>query len=68
MKANPSPELLTILNANGVTHFDVASIAEVRLVREALPGADVLGQQQRPVICVSHGLALTNTRISTHRW
>ncbi len=39
VKANPSPELLQILWDNGITHFDVASIAEVRLVRELLPQA-----------------------------
>ncbi len=39
VKANPSPELLTILWDAGVKHYDVASIAEVRLVREALPEA-----------------------------
>ena len=39
MKANPSPELLQILWDAGITHFDVASIAEVRLVRELLPAA-----------------------------
>jgi ornithine decarboxylase len=39
VKANPSPDLLQILWDNGVTHFDVASIAEVRLVRTALPQA-----------------------------
>ena len=39
VKANPSPELLQVLWENGVTHYDVASIAEVRLVREALPQA-----------------------------
>ena len=39
VKANPSPELLQILWDNGVTHYDVASIAEVRLVRQTLPGA-----------------------------
>jgi ornithine decarboxylase len=39
VKANPSPDLLQILWAAGVTHFDVASIAEVRLVRSLLPGA-----------------------------
>ena len=39
VKANPSPELLAILWESGVTHFDVASIAEVRLVREMLPEA-----------------------------
>jgi ornithine decarboxylase len=37
VKANPSPELLQILWDSGITHFDVASIAEVRLVREVLP-------------------------------
>ena len=29
VKANPSPELLQILWDNGITHYDVASIAEV---------------------------------------
>ena len=32
VKANPSPSLLQILWEEGVTHFDVASIGEVRLV------------------------------------
>lgn len=39
VKANPAPELLKLLWEEGVTHFDVASIAEVRLVREVLPDA-----------------------------
>ncbi|TCP94546.1 ornithine decarboxylase [Sphingomonas sp. PP-CE-1A-559] len=39
VKANPSPELLQILWDNGITHYDVASIAEVRLVARTLPGA-----------------------------
>ena len=39
VKANPSPELLRILWDAGITHYDVASIAEVRLVRELLPEA-----------------------------
>lgn len=39
VKANPSPELLLELWAGGITHYDVASIAEVRLVRQALPEA-----------------------------
>jgi ornithine decarboxylase len=39
VKANPSPDLLKVLWDNGVTHYDVASIAEVRLVRSVLPGA-----------------------------
>jgi ornithine decarboxylase len=45
VKANPSPSLLQILWDSGVTHYDVASIAEVRLVHETLPGA---------VICFMH--------------
>jgi len=39
VKANPSPELLELLWQGGVTHYDVASIAEVRLVRATLPDA-----------------------------
>jgi ornithine decarboxylase len=39
VKANPSPELIQILWDNGITHYDVASIAEVRLVRRTLPDA-----------------------------
>jgi ornithine decarboxylase len=45
VKANPSPDLLQILWESGVTHFDVASIGEVRLVHETLPGA---------VLCFMH--------------
>jgi ornithine decarboxylase len=39
VKANPSPALLRVLWDSGVTHYDVASIAEVRLVAATLPGA-----------------------------
>jgi|TARA_R100000501_G_scaffold12618_1_gene23265 ornithine decarboxylase len=39
VKANPSPDLLRTLWSSGVTHFDVASINEVRLVRAVLPEA-----------------------------
>ena len=45
VKANPSPDLLTILWDEGVTHYDVASIGEVRLVHETLPEA---------VLCFMH--------------
>ena len=45
VKANPSPDLLRILWEAGVTHYDVASVVEVRLVRETLPEA---------VICFMH--------------
>ncbi|MGN6376716.1 MAG: type III PLP-dependent enzyme [Sphingomonas sp.] len=39
VKANPSPDLIRVLWDNGITHFDVASIAEVRLVSRTLPQA-----------------------------
>ncbi len=45
VKANPSPELISLLWDSGITHFDVASIAEVRLVRGRLPDA---------VLCYMH--------------
>jgi ornithine decarboxylase len=45
VKANPSPDLLQVLWEAGITHYDVASITEVRLVRETLPEA---------VVCFMH--------------
>jgi len=39
VKANPSPELIKLLWESGITHFDVASIAEVRLVASVAPRA-----------------------------
>jgi ornithine decarboxylase len=45
VKANPSPDLLKVLWNAGVTHYDVASIGEVRLVHETLPEA---------VLCFMH--------------
>ena len=39
VKANPSPELIKLLWESGITHFDVASIAEVRLVADVAPRA-----------------------------
>ena len=45
VKANPSPDLLKILWDSGVTHYDVASIGEVRLIQSSLPEA---------VICFMH--------------
>jgi len=45
VKANPSPELIVALWDAGVTHFDVASIVEVRLVRALLHEA---------VLCFMH--------------
>ena len=45
VKANPSPDLLQVLWDAGITHYDVASIAEVRLARGLLPAA---------VLCFMH--------------
>jgi ornithine decarboxylase len=39
VKANPSPDLIEVLWDSGITHYDVASIAEVRLVAKTLPEA-----------------------------
>ncbi len=39
VKANPTPELIQLLWESGITHFDVASIAEVRLVASVAPDA-----------------------------
>jgi ornithine decarboxylase len=45
VKANPAPDLIEVLWEAGVTHYDVASITEVRLVRGILPDA---------VLCFMH--------------
>lgn len=45
VKANPAPDLIQVLWDSGVTHYDVASITEVRLVRGILPDA---------VLCFMH--------------
>lgn len=45
VKANPSQDLLRVLWDSGVTHYDVASIAEVRSVARTLPEA---------VLCFMH--------------
>lgn len=41
VKANPAPDLIEVLWDAGVSHYDVASIAEVRLVRGILPDAQL---------------------------
>ncbi len=46
VKANPSPDLLRVLWSAGISHYDTASIVEVRLVRETL-GPDA-------VLCFMH--------------
>ncbi|PZO70123.1 MAG: decarboxylase [Pelagerythrobacter marensis] len=45
VKANPSPDLLRVLWDAGITHYDVASITEVRMARATLPQA---------VLCFMH--------------
>ena len=45
VKANPSADLIRTLWDTGLTHYDVASIAEVRLVHEVAPNA---------VLCFMH--------------
>jgi len=39
VKANPSPDLIQLLWESGITHFDTASLNEVRLVRAIAPDA-----------------------------
>ena len=39
IKANPSPDLIRLLWDGGITHFDVASLNEVRLVHATSPAA-----------------------------
>jgi ornithine decarboxylase len=39
VKANPSPALISLLWDSGVTHYDVASLHEVRMVRGIAPEA-----------------------------
>jgi len=39
IKANPSPDLIRLLWDGGITHFDVASLNEVRLVHATTPEA-----------------------------
>jgi ornithine decarboxylase len=51
VKANPAPSLIEVLWDAGVTHYDVASIAEVRLVRALLPEA---------VLCFMHPIKTTS--------
>ncbi len=45
VKATPAPDLLKVLWDSGITHYDVASMGEVRLVSQTLPEA---------VLCFMH--------------
>ena len=41
VKCNPEPSVLRALRAGGVRHFDCASLAEVALVRQMFPDAEI---------------------------
>jgi ornithine decarboxylase len=41
VKTNPDRRVLQYLSRAGVTHYDVASLAEVKLVADTLPGAEM---------------------------
>ncbi len=58
VKANPSPDLLKVLWNSGVTHYDVASIAEVRLVRSTLPQA---------TLCFMHPVKTPSAIVEAYR-
>jgi ornithine decarboxylase len=63
VKANPSPELLRVLWDAGVTHYDVASIAEVRLVRATLPEATLCFMHPvKPAAAIAEAYAVHGVR------
>src|SRR5215208_1542676 len=69
VKANPSPDLLRILWDSGVTHYDVASIAEARLVAGLLPRA-TLGfmhpvKAEEVIAEAYHGLGIRTFSLDT---
>lgn len=41
VKCNPEPAVLRAIRAGGVQHFDCASLAEIALVRQMFPDADI---------------------------
>lgn len=58
VKANPSPDLIRVLWDAGVTHYDVASIVEARLVRSLLPQA---------VLCFMHPVKSPHAIVEAYR-
>jgi ornithine decarboxylase len=58
VKANPSPDLLQVLWSAGVTHYDVASIVETRLVRATLPDA---------TLCFMHPVKASSAILEAYR-
>jgi ornithine decarboxylase len=64
VKANPSPDLLRVLWDAGITHYDVASIAEVRQVRAALPEATLCFMHPvKPVAAIAEAYAKHGVRV-----
>lgn len=58
VKCNPEPEVLRALHAGGVRHFDVASPAEIGLVRRLFPEAELHYMhpvKSRAAIRTAHG-------------
>ena len=63
VKANPSSDLLRVLWDAGVTHYDVASIAEVRLVRATLPEATLCFMHPvKPVAAIAEAYKVHGVR------
>jgi len=58
VKANPSPDLLRVLWAAGITHYDVASVAEVRMARATLADA---------TLCFMHPVKTPSAIIEAYR-
>ncbi len=64
VKANPSPDLLRVLWDSGITHYDVASIAEVRQVRTALPEATLCFMHPvKPVAAIAEAYFVRGVRV-----
>ena len=70
VKANPSADLLRVLWDAGVTHYDVASIAEVRMVRAVLPEAVLCFMHPvKPAAAIAEAYAIHGVRtfsLDTH--
>ena len=64
VKANPSPVLLQVLWDAGITHYDVASIAEVRQVRGALPEATLCFMHPvKPIAAIAEAYFVHGVRV-----
>jgi ornithine decarboxylase len=70
VKANPSPALLETLWAAGITHFDVASLGEVRLVHKFLPDAKLCFmhpvKSERAIAQAYHNHAVKTFSLDSH--